>query len=90
MDITEQDIEAVFTQNEYAKDKVAARWSYLSEHMEDLARLMTGDFHNDTADTVLLGQCIETCWAQCVIFWTETHLQDAAKQIKEVKSESTT
>jgi hypothetical protein len=90
MDITEKDIELLLSQQEYAKDKLAARWSELSGHMRDMERLMAGNYEDTDNDASLVAMCLETCWAQCTVFWAEMQLEYALKQMKELKDESTT
>lgn len=90
MQITQEDIDQLAAQQEFAKDKMAARWSQLSERMEDMSRLLTGESHDDDADAELVGMCVETCWAQCTVFWADMQLMAAIKQMEEDKANETT
>jgi hypothetical protein len=84
--ITQEDIKVLETQQENAKDKVAVRWSQLSERMEDMTRLLTGDFKDEEKDAELVGMCIETCWAQCAIFYTDMQLMAAKEALSDETS----
>jgi hypothetical protein len=84
--ITQEDIQVLEAQQENAKDKVAQRWSQLAERMDDMTRLLTGDFHDEEKDSELVGMCIETCWAQCAIFWTDTQLTAARESLLDESS----
>jgi hypothetical protein len=84
--ITQEDIQVLETQQENAKDKVAVRWSQLAERMDDMTRLLTGDFKDEEKDSELVGMCIETCWAQCAIFYADMQLQAARESLLDESS----
>lgn len=90
MNITKADIDALLVQNEFAKDKLAARWSELAERMEDMIRLLSGESDNNDADAALVAMCVETCWAQCTVYYTEMQLAAALSQVTEGKTNEST
>ena len=75
MKLTPEDVAEIRSQLDRAEKRLIDRWKHLSGKIEDLGRISSGGATVD--DSELLMECVETCFAQCMIYVSELQLQEA-------------